>query len=209
VSAPAAAVAGGRRAATKAANRAAILTAACEVFGETGYGSAGVRDIVRRTDLAAGTFYNYFPDKESVFRALVQETVDEARARVAGARARAAARGVGGRRFVEEAYRAYFEFIVEDPARHAFMRRNLGTIRLTFDGAGLPEASAELADDLRAAIERGDLPAVDVDYTVGVMIAVGLELGGRLIERDPPDVAGATRFATGLFLGGLEAAAGG
>ena len=28
---------------------------------------------MRRTDLAAGTFYNYFPDKEAVFRALVHE----------------------------------------------------------------------------------------------------------------------------------------
>lgn len=196
-------VEGGRRAATKAANRAAILTAAREVFGELGYGSAGVRDVIRRTDLAAGTFYNYFPDKESVFRALVQDTVDEARARVAGARAQAVESGAGGRRFVEEAYRAYFEFIVEEPARHAFMRRNLSTIRLEFDGAGLPEASQELGADLEAAIDRGDLPAVDVDYAVGAMIAVGLELGGRLLERDPPDVDGATRFATELFAGGL------
>jgi hypothetical protein len=35
------------------------------------------------------------------------------------------------------------------------------------------------------------------------MVAVGLELGQRLVERDPADVEGATRFATQLFLGGL------
>ena len=35
------------------------------------------------------------------------------------------------------------------------------------------------------------------------MIAVGLELGERLIARDPPDVEGATCFATELFLGGM------
>ncbi len=36
------------------------------------------------------------------------------------------------------------------------------------------------------------------------MLAVGLELGEQLLERDPPDVEGATRFATALFAGGVE-----
>src|SRR5439155_26452791 len=52
----------GRREATKQANRPAILDAARDVFAQLGYGAATVRDIVRRTDLATGTFYNYFPD---------------------------------------------------------------------------------------------------------------------------------------------------
>src|ERR1019366_10095935 len=55
------AVLGGRREQTKAQNRATILHAAREVFAELGYDAAGVRDISRRTDLASGTFYNYFP----------------------------------------------------------------------------------------------------------------------------------------------------
>ena len=191
--------AGGRREATKAANRAAILRAGEAVFGELGFGAATVRDIVRRTDLATGTFYNYFPDKEAVFRALVEATGDEARRRVAAARARAAT----PRAFVEDAYRAYFAYIVEDPDRHAFMSRNAGTVRALFDDVALPAVTEDLVADLRAAVARGELPDVDVEYTAGAMIAVGLELGARLIERVPPDVEGATRFATGLFLGGL------
>jgi len=192
--------ASGRREATKAANRAAILHAARAVFGELGYGAASVRDIVRRTELAAGTFYNYFPDKESIFRALVEEVGDGARARVAAARAQARS----PRAFVEDAYREYFAYIVEDPARHAFMRRNAGTVRSLFDDVALPAVTGDLVADLRAAIARGDLPDVDVEYTAAAMIAVGLELGARLIERRPPDVEGATRFATELFLGGLR-----
>jgi len=189
----------GRRAQTKAANRAAILAAALDVFAELGYGAAGVRDVIRRTELAPGTFYNYFPDKESVFRALVGETVEVARGRVAAARA-GADTGTG---FIEDAYRAYFSFIVEDPERHAFLSRNWGRIRLEFDDAGLPGAIADLRADLEAAIVGGALPAVDVEYTAQTMIAVGLELAGLLVRRDPPDVEGATRFATGLFVGGL------
>lgn len=189
----------GRRERTKVANRAAILAAGRDAFADLGYGAAGVRDIVRRTELAPGTFYNYFPGKAAVFRALVEETGDEARRRV-----RAARRGARTpEEFVERPYRAFFEFIVEDPVRHAFMRRNLGTLRAQFGDAVLPAGTEELAADLRAAIAAGHLPPVDVDYCAHAMIAVGLELGGRLAERSPPDVEGATRFASALFLGAL------
>jgi AcrR family transcriptional regulator len=190
----------GRRERTKAANRAAILAAALDVFAEQGYDAAGVRDIIRRTDLASGTFYNYFPDKEAIFRALVEDTGLEARRRVRAARRRAATAD----EFVEGGFRAFFEYIVEDPERYAFMRRNLETLRTRFGDAVLPAGTDELAEDLRAGIAAGHLPAADVDYCAHAMIAVGLELGSRLAERTPPDVEGATAFASALFLGALD-----
>ena len=60
----------GRRAEGKAANRRIILDAAKRVFAEMGYSTARVRDIIRATPLASGTFYNYFRSKEEVFQAL-------------------------------------------------------------------------------------------------------------------------------------------
>src|SRR5579885_1712864 len=63
----------GRREQNKAENRAALLKAARSVFAEIGYNAAGVRDIVRRTDLASGTFYNYFKDKTEIFSAVIAE----------------------------------------------------------------------------------------------------------------------------------------
>jgi AcrR family transcriptional regulator len=192
----------GRRAATKAANRAAILAAAKGVFAEAGYGGASVRDIVRRTELASGTFYNYFPDKASIFRALVEDVGGEARRRVRAAR-RAA---TSAEAFVADSYRAYFAFIVEDPETFAFVARNAETIREEFGDAVLPASTNELREDLEAAIAAGSLPSLDVDYCAHAMTAVGLELGQRLVLRDPPDVDGATTFASALFLGGMSAA---
>jgi AcrR family transcriptional regulator len=194
----------GRRAATKAANRAAILAAARDVFSEVGYGGASVRDIVRRTDLASGTFYNYFSDKASIFRALVEEVGGEARRRVRSARRAAATREA----FVADGYRAYFAFIVEDPATFAFVARNAETIREHFGDAVLPASTAELREDLETAIAAGSLPPLDVDYCAHAMTAVGLELGQRLVLREPPDVEGATAFATALFLGGMDRSTG-
>jgi len=192
----------GRRERTKAANRAALVAAARDVFGELGYEAVAVRDIVRRTGLASGTFYNYFPDKEAVFRAVVEETGAEVRRRVRDARARAA----GFPEFVEAGYRAYFAAIVADPATFAFLRRNLDVLGATGLEHELPLGAAELAEDLAALVARGALPAVDVEYCSHAMVAVGVELGARMAEREPPDVDGAARFATGLFLRGLTRA---
>src|SRR3954453_3636470 len=114
----------GRREATKQANRTAILDAAREVFADLGYGAASVRDIVRGTDLATGTFYNYFPDKEAVFRALLDESITEARALARAARRAAAS----FEEFVADAYQAYFTFLAEDPQLFLLVRRNAGTI---------------------------------------------------------------------------------
>jgi AcrR family transcriptional regulator len=185
------------REATKLANRAAILAAGKEVFASDGFDAASVRDIVRRTDLASGTFYNYFPDKTSIFAAIVGEVAGEALRRARAARREAS----GARAFVEDAYRAYFSFVVEDPATLAFIARNIGTIREQFGETVLAAGAAELREDLEAAIASGELAEVDVDYCAHTMIAVGIELGQRLVLRDPPDVEGATAFATALFAG--------
>jgi AcrR family transcriptional regulator len=194
MSSPAAAPPAGRRERTKATNRAAILEAAREVFSELGYGAATVRDVIRRTDLASGTFYNYFPDKEAVLRALVHESWREMRSRVAAARAGAH----NLEDFVGDAYRAYFSFIVD------LTRRNAGTIRALFDEPVLGAARDDLHADLRAAIERGEMPPFDTEYMTAAMAGVALEVGIRMIDRDPPDVDGAAAFATAVFLGGIE-----
>jgi AcrR family transcriptional regulator len=193
--------AAGKREATKAANRAAILGAAREVFAELGYGQTSVRDVIRRTGLASGTFYNYFPDKESVLRALVEDNAEVVRARLREARGRAGSM----EEFVRAGYRAYFEYIVEDPATFELTRRNAGTIRQLIHEPALGAGVEELADDLRELARRGDFDPADVEYTAAAMSGVGVEVGMRMIERDPPDVDGATEFATRLFLRGLHA----
>src|SRR3954465_12511240 len=109
---------GGRRERTKERNRAAILSAARAAFASAGYGGTAVRDIVRRTDLSPGTFYNYFPDKESIFLALIEESTARVRAVLRHARREASSL----EEFVCGAYRAFFSAIVDDPAVFELLR---------------------------------------------------------------------------------------
>ena len=190
----------GKRERTKAANREAILVAARRVFSDIGYGAASVRDVVRETDLATGTFYNYFPDKESVLRALVGEITVEARARVRAART--AATTLEG--FVSAGFRAYFEFLAEDPETVALMRRNSGTIRAMFDEPALGAGIDELRADLEMAVTEGRIPPHDADLMAMAMVGAGVEIGLHMVERDPPDVERAVSFVTDVFLGAFE-----
>jgi AcrR family transcriptional regulator len=190
----------GRRAERKAQNRAAILKAARAVFAELGYDAAGVRDIVRRTELASGTFYNYFPDKEAVFREIIDESAQGVRARLVAIRQQA----TSVEAFVGDAYLAWFQFLVDDRLLFELMKRNAGPIRSLFGDPILGSGVDELLLDLRGAIARGEIPRLDADYMAGAMAGVALELGVRMADREPADVEGAARFATELFLGGIS-----
>lgn len=199
---PATSQRGGRRERTKAANRKAILEAARDVFSERGYEGSAVRHIVARTELAPGTFYNYFPDKESIFRALVGDSIAVVRERLSAARRDA--QGID--EFVGGAYRAYFEAMAADPTMFQLMRRNAGTIRAMMDDPVLAAGVDELLEDLEAAIARGELPPLDARYMARAMAGCGLEIAMEMFERGGTarDVSEAADFAAALFLGGIE-----
>jgi len=48
-----------------------LVSAAAEVFADSGYHASRISDIVRRAGVAQGTFYLYFQNKEAVFLELV------------------------------------------------------------------------------------------------------------------------------------------
>jgi AcrR family transcriptional regulator len=190
----------GRRERTKAANREAILTAAREVFSDIGYGAASVRDIVRRTGLASGTFYNYFPDKESVLRALVDDIAVGARARVRAARAAATTLEA----FVADGFRAYFAFLAEDPHTVRLISRNAGTIRTLFDEPALGAGIVELREDLDAGIAAGTLPPHDTGLMAAAMVGAAVEVGLEMVARETIDVEASAAFVTSVFAGAFE-----
>jgi len=190
----------GRREQNKAENRAALMKAARTVFAEIGYGAAGVRDIVRRTDLAAGTFYNYFKDKEEIFAAVIQEMSVEIMKRHRQARARA--------RTTEEFLRGhisvYMNFVAEDPETLAFGRNNIAPIRMLMEKQDLKIMSQQLYDDMTAAVTQGILPDVDVAYFAAALSGAVFEASVAMVSRDPVKPDDAIDFVTKLMMGGVD-----
>jgi len=160
---------------------------------------------VRETDLATGTFYNYFEDKDEVFRALISEHAEKAR-RIARAERRKAGNTVEQR--LHGAYRGYFELVLEEREMFEVIRRNAGAISVVTDTDVFEPAIRELVEDLAEWAEAGDLPQVDLDYLGTAMAAVAFQVAIHLVERDPADPDAAATFCTKVFLGGIPALAG-
>lgn len=190
------------RAEKRTKNRDAILRAAIGVFGEQGFGATSVRDIIRRTDLATGTFYNYFDSKEDVFRALVTRVGEELRERLRVAR--------GGAdtlpKFIENSFRIYFTYYAENPDIFMMLRSNQ-----TYNGniIGMEDHQArtglhELRADIAAARRDNIFPDVDIDYLTAAIGGVAFALVGEMMQRRPLNPDAATVFATQLFLDGLN-----
>jgi AcrR family transcriptional regulator len=196
---PSASTDAGRRAQTKVRNRDAILAAARRVFAELGYEAASVRDIIRRTDLASGTFYNYFRSKEEIARALAADAAERLRP-VLRARPDEA---VDLEAWLNRAIHAYFNFLVDEYGSAV---------------AGLPHvridatpAQRAVFEEVRASLMRilGDrlAPQADTAYLTAGAIGIARYVGEQMLRRTPPDPDGAARFAVRLILHGLPAAA--
>jgi len=192
-------VAGGKREQNASRNRAAILRAAREAFCEIGFGATTVRDIIRRTDLATVTFYNYFPDKEALLHELIEGFQIELRRRVH--EAREAAETLED--LLRSAFRACFELFIEDEMVVTLLNRNAGEIEQLMTVRALDPVAEDLANDLRAKAREGVVPPVDFERISQAAVAIGSELAFRHV-RTRADVEAATAFASDLFLGGIE-----
>lgn len=187
----------GKRAQTREQNRRIILDAARRVFAELGYGPTTVRDIVRATPLASGTFYNYFSSKEEVFQAIRDETAAALRPTLREARAKAETLDA----FIAATFRTFLAHIAENRAGLTGVPRHQVHVQ-----ADAPEVFAgldELKEDLEAAVARGLLPRVDMAFLSAAMMGVAFELAEAMQKREPLDPEAATRFATALITGGI------
>jgi AcrR family transcriptional regulator len=190
----------GKRERTKVQNRQTILQAARHVFAELGYGATTVRDIIRATPLASGTFYNYFKSKEEVFQAIQDESALRIRPRLHEERMKAETVEA----FISGTFRTFFEFVVTDQKSFHAMRRNTDTLRVRMDTPEIIAGFEELREDLETAIGKGLFPPVDSDYLMAAIVGVAFELAERMLGRQEPDPAVTAAFATALFLGGVH-----
>src|SRR5437588_7090730 len=65
----------------KQRTRAAILTAAADLFTRQGYEATTMQEMATLADVGLGTMYGYFPSKEDVLRTILEERRREARTR--------------------------------------------------------------------------------------------------------------------------------
>jgi AcrR family transcriptional regulator len=186
------------------ATRQRILDAAEQCFAEHGFAQASVAEMVRRSGVAQGSFYNYFESKHAIFaeliRTLAREMRDATRAGAVGATTRVEAE-IGGTK-------AFFAWLVEHRDLHRLlhlMDEADPDLAIEFYG-GFAEGYAEgLAD----AIGEGEVQAVDPELLAYALMGMNHfvsmrwilwdtdgELSPELLDDFARIIAGALRGAT-------------
>jgi len=189
----------GKREQTKLNNREAILNSAREVFAELGYGATTVRDVIRKTGLASGTFYNYFKSKEEVFEAIMDDGMRRIRPRFKSDRIRSR----NFSEFIRNAFTTYFDYLATD--RHTFqmIRGNRKWFHHRIDTAEILAGLEEIREYIEEDISDGNLPQIDSEYLMAALVGIATEIGDRMILRENVDPGQAAAFATSLVLKGF------
>jgi AcrR family transcriptional regulator len=197
----------GKREQNSLRNRQAILSAARVCFQERGYEKTTIRDIIKKTDLASGTFYNYFRSKRDIFAALLTDFLGGLNENLIHSRRTADT----AEDFVHRSYLALYCATAKDPLVYELAHRNDRALKEVFGSDILGLIMISLEDDVRDAIERKVLPDVDQDYLCaaffGVAYETSLMVAGRVHqhpEQADDEVEMATCFSTALFIGGLS-----
>jgi len=74
-----------RREREKLRQRQEMLAAALDLFSQKGYHNVSMHEIATQSEFAIGTLYNFFQNKEDLYRALVLEQCDKFEAAIAQA----------------------------------------------------------------------------------------------------------------------------
>ena len=194
----------GKRALAKQANRRAILDAARVVFARIGYDAANIRDIIRETNLASGTFYNYFKSKEEVFEAIASDSVQRFRPLLQ--KVREEAKDLES--YLYAAYGAYFTFLADENNEAIQVGTpHMSLIGVRIDTPEMQSISEEIAADLEIVLDKIGLSHLDIKYITAASIGMAREMGDQMLERRPRDPSAATDFAAKVMLAGIEALA--
>ena len=178
----------------KDAKRTAMMQTAVRVFAEKGYHAATIRDIVKEADVAIGTFYFYFPDKETLFVHLYEETADfflqtinqslKSRPKLADQ--------------IHAGLSAYVNIALYEPAViHLLLVGGAGTVpSLAAEQVAFRQRlTTSWRKVLDAAEQDGQIPTQDTDRTAKMLIGGFDEVVLHLLQHADPEMSATTAVA--------------
>lgn len=184
---------------TRQANRGVILQAAVVVFGTTGYAAANVRDIVRASGLAPGSFYNNFTDKNDVFRAVISELLNPMIAELRRARHEAQSPA----EFIRNSYQAVLDAAHNNPDLANLIARNQTEFRQEFRrGQDRLTITQDVQNDLIAWMQAGHFIPHDTGRMADTMVSLGVDLLVQWVT-EPQGIQEQLEFLEWLFLSAM------
>ncbi len=176
--------------------RERIIQAAIEVFAERGYNGTTVDDIVAAAGSSKGAFYFYFPNKEGLFLAIVEDFATSLASAIAGAVSQAS----GAMAKVEAAIEAGARAFGRDRALSKIMLVEAVGLNPAFENKRreiYARFAALIQSYLDRAVAEKDIPAIDTEVmayawlgAINEVVVHWLESGRpKELEKVVPDLA--------------------
>ncbi len=178
-----------------ARTREALIRAGRELFAERPVDAVAIDDIVQAARVAKGSFYNHFPDREALVKAVVHEIRESLERRVDAVNAEVA----DPARRVARAVCVYQRYAVEEPQR----ARVLVRIQSGFARTDEP-MNRGVASDVSAGLVAGRFAIATVE--AGVLFVTGVSQAALARTCRQPDVVAAVGLSQqmcALILRGL------
>ena len=184
----------------KRRNEEVILEAAIHLFATKGLDDTAISDIVSKSKLARGTFYNYFGSKEEVWTRIVDQIIEKIDSTLIRDRKNAKTL----QEFIFNSFYGYVK-IFQNPVYFDLIIRNQPTFRKTiFSTDSITSIYMNLEKDLIESSHFEGLSPNQYKLTGYAMVGAGIELliqsGDRLEESVIEELS---TYFTELFIGGL------
>lgn len=160
--------------------RAALVAAGRRLFSEHPVDAVTVDDIVRAAAVGKGSFYNHFPDRESLLRAVSAEI----RRSVEGAIRRANAEESDPARRVARAVCCYLRYAIDEPEPAAVLVRIHGG-HTSLDAP----LNRGLVDDMEGGLASGRFAVPTVEAGALYLLGVCQMALARLVQEPTPGLA--------------------
>ena len=190
----------GTRETNKTKNRQAIIEAGIRVFIDKGVSETTVRDIIRSTGLASGTFYNYFNSKEEVLVAIFNDFAKEIGKTVRNDNVKPN----NFEEFLRIKLTRFFKFVSSKPEIFMIMSNNHNLVN-NFS-INTPQIILEidyLKEEISDYIKKGVFPNFDVDLFALVVRPITDSLAQEMMSQKKIDINKYTEKCINFLTKGL------
>jgi len=190
----------GTRETNKTKNRQAIIEAGIRIFIDKGVSETTVRDIIRSTGLASGTFYNYFNSKEEVLVAIFDDFAKEIGRTVRDDNVEPK----NFEEFLRIKLTRFFKFVSSKPEIYMIMSNNHNLVN-NFS-INTPQIILEidyLKEEISDYIKKGVFPNFDVDLFALVVRPITDSLAQEMMSQKKIDINKYTEKCINFLTKGL------
>ena len=189
-----------KREITKSNNRKLIIDSGIKVFVEKGVAEATVRDIIRSTGLASGTFYNYFKSKEDVLVAIFDDCALDIGENIRSKKDIPK----DFEEFLSMKITTFLNYVLNKPELHLIMSNNHNTV--SNFSINTPQIILEidyLKEEIKEGIKKGIFPEIDLNLLGLVLRPVTDSIAQEMLKQKKPNVKKYTEKCVKFLINGL------